>query len=263
MKVMIVEDEEGIRRLLCKIIGKKEEFEVVAACGSFGDALIEYSKEKPDIVFMDIEIKEHEGDICASDKVNGMECARILSNLNPRIIIIFVTAHSEYMSNAFDIYAYDYIVKPFDVERVERTLNRIWERSQNKESYAEISNIIPDSLSKAASEKPQGRKLMIRGKESVYFIDVDDIVMIERNNGITIINTVSGEYNTSMGLREIMEKLVDGRFLRSHKSYIINMDYISKIESYGRWTYLVKFKGKSFDALITSAMYEKIKEIYG
>lgn len=48
-----------------------------------------------------------------------------------------------------------------------------------------------------------------------------------------------------------------------HKSYIINIDYISKIENYGRWTYLVKFKGKSFDALITSAMYAKIKEIYG
>lgn len=263
MKIMIVEDEEGIRRLLCKIIGKKEEFEVVAACGSFNEALIEYSKEKPDIVFMDIEIKEHEGDICASDKINGMECARILSNLNPQVIIIFVTAHSEYMSNAFDIYAYDYIVKPFDVERVERTLNRIWERSWNKESCVEMKNAAPGSLSMAVSEKHQGRKLMIRGKESVYFIDVDDIIMIERNNGITVINTVYAEYNTSMGLREIMEKLVDGRFLRSHKSYIINMDYISKIESYGRWTYLVKFKGKSFDALITSTMYEKIKEIYG
>lgn len=263
MKVMIVEDEEGIRRLLCKIIGKKEGFEVVAECGSFGDALIEYSKEKPDIVFMDIEIKEHEGDACASDKVNGMECARILSDINPQVIIIFVTAHSEYMSNAFDIYAYDYIVKPFDVERVERTLNRIRERSQNTGSYAKIKDTVPDNFSKAVSEKTQGRKLMIRSKESVYFIDVDDIVMIERSNGITVINTVLAEYNTSMGLREIMEKLGDGRFLRSHKSYIINMDYISRIESYGRWTYLVKFKGKSFDALITSTMYEKIKEIYG
>lgn len=262
MKVMIVEDEEGIRRLLCKIIEREEGFEVVAGCGSFNDALTEYSGIKPDIVFMDIEIKEHDEDNCASDKVNGMECARILSNLNPEIIIIFVTAHSEYMSNAFEIYAYDYIVKPFDVERVKRTLNRIRERS-NMEADAEIKMEGTGNPSKMLPGKHQGRRLMIRGKESANFIDVDDIVMIERNNGTTIINTVSAEYNTSMGLGEIMDKLVDSRFLRSHKSYIINMDYISRIESYGRWTYLVKFKGKNFDALITSSMYEKIKEIYG
>lgn len=247
MKVMVVEDEDGIRRFLCKVIEKFMEFEVVSKCGSFNEAITEYSINKPDIVFMDIEIKEHENDSFASDKVNGMECAGILTNLNPQLKIIFVTAHNEYMSNAFDIYAYDYIVKPFDVERVERTLKRILENSKD---FRENQS------------SGQNRRIMIRGKESIYFIDIDDIIMVERCNGSTVINTISSEYQTSMGLNDIMEKLKDKRFIRSHKSYIINMNYISRIEQYGRWTYLVKFNGKNFDALITAAKYDEIKKSF-
>ena len=103
MKVMIVEDEEGIRKLLVKIVSKNESFQVVAECAGFHDAIKMYSECQPDIIFMDIEIKENEADENASDRVNGVECARILSNINPDLKIIFVTAHSEYMSNAFDI----------------------------------------------------------------------------------------------------------------------------------------------------------------
>lgn len=247
MKVMIVEDEEGIRRLLCKIIERQAGFTVVAQCGSFNEAVLLYSREKPDIVFMDIEIKEHGEDDGASDRVNGMGCARILMNLDSRLKIIFVTAHSEYMSNAFDIYAYDYIVKPFDVERVERTLHRIAEIAENGENSSKVEN-------------SANSRLMIKGKESIFFIDTDEIIMIERREGSTVIHTVLSEHSTSMGLGELMDKLTGEQFMRSHKSYIINLDYISRIEPYGRWTYVVKFNGKDVDALITAAKYEEVKK---
>ena len=244
MRVMIVEDEPGIRKLLEKIISGNEEFEVVASCGSFHEAVEKYSLCKPDIVFMDIEIKEDEADETASSRVNGAQCARILSNLNTKLKIIFVTAHSEYMSNAFDIYAYDYIVKPFDTGRIERTLRRILENERT--AAPEIHD-----------------KLMIRGRESTSFIDIDEIVMVERQGGTTKIHTLQGLFTTSMGIGEIEEKLKKPQFMRSHKSFIINMDYVSRIEPYGRWTYIVKFSGKDYDALITTAKYDEIKKIYG
>ena len=261
MKVMIVEDEEGIRKLLAKVVSKNEEFLVVAECAGFHDAIKMYSECQPDIVFMDIEIKENEADEKASDRVNGVECARILSNINPQLKIIFVTAHSEYMSNAFDIYAYDYIVKPFDIQRIERTLRRIAHGA--KTNAANVSSETKESGNDSHSEKAFGKKMMIRGRESTSFIAIDEIVMVDRQGKSTIIHTIRGEYNTSMGLGDIEEKLTDGKFIRSHKSFIINMDYVSRIEPYGRWTYIVKFNGKDYDALITSSKYDEIKKIYG
>ena len=205
MKVMIVEDEEGIRKLLVKIVSKNESFQVVAECAGFHDAIKMYSECQPDIIFMDIEIKEN------------------------------------------------YIVKPFDIQRVERTLRRIAASGENVTSS--------DNTGKVKSSP--GRKMMIRGRESTNFIDIDEIVMVERQGKSTIIHTIRDEYNTSMGLGDIEEKLTDSKFIRSHKSFIINMDYVSKIEPYGRWTYIVKFNGKDYDALITSSKYDEIKKIYG
>ena len=230
-----------------------EESDEVVILKEEKDAIKMYSECQPDIIFMDIEIKENEADENASDRVNGVECARILSNINPDLKIIFVTAHSEYMSNAFDIYAYDYIVKPFDIQRVERTLRRIAASGENVTSS--------DNTGKVKSSP--GRKMMIRGRESTNFIDIDEIVMVERQGKSTIIHTIRDEYNTSMGLGDIEEKLTDSKFIRSHKSFIINMDYVSRIEPYGRWTYIVKFNGKDYDALITSSKYDEIKKIYG
>ena len=157
------------------------------------------------------------------------------------------------MSNAFDIYAYDYIVKPFDIQLLQRTLRRIAASGENVTSS--------DNTGKVKSSP--GRKMMIRGRESTNFIDIDEIVMVERQGKSTIIHTIRDEYNTSMGLGDIEEKLTDSKFIRSHKSFIINMDYVSRIEPYGRWTYIVKFNGKDYDALITSSKYDEIKKIYG
>lgn len=271
MRVMIVEDEPGIRKLLEKIISRNKGFEVVAQCGSFHEAVEKYSLCKPEIVFMDIEIKEDEADETASSRVNGAQCARILSNLNTKLKIIFVTAHSEYMSNAFDIYAYDYIVKPFDTGRIERTLRRILENERTAESS--FDNGAGGGETKEFFQEEQGikkrassgiaDKLMIRGRESTSFIDIDEIVMVERQGGTTKIHTLQGLFTTSMGIGEIEEKLKKPQFMRSHKSFIINMDYVSRIEPYGRWTYIVKFSGKDYDALITTAKYDEIKKIYG
>lgn len=104
-----------IRRILGKIIEGQEDFTAVAQCGSFSEALTDFTRYKPDVAFVDIDLGGE----------SGLECAKILAELNPKVKIVFATAHSEYMTNAFAIYAYDYLVKPFKMERVIRTLKRI------------------------------------------------------------------------------------------------------------------------------------------
>ena len=242
IKVMIIEDEPQIRKLLCKIVEKQDGFEVVAEAGDFAGAVTEYTKYKADVVFADIDLNGE----------SGLECVKVLLALNPKLKVVFATAHSEYMANAFEIYAFDYLVKPFDVERVVKTLNRIRDNHYEEEKAQTGSEHL----------EQYKEKLLIKGKEQISFVDKKDIIMVERVESVTQIITKDETYRTSIGLGEIEEKLSTKEFMRCHKSYIINLSMISKIESYGRWTYIVKFRGIESTALITAQNYEELKKMY-
>ncbi|MBQ3911438.1 MAG: response regulator transcription factor [Lachnospiraceae bacterium] len=237
IKVMIVEDEEHIRGILQKMIERNGDFKVVSACGEFAPAISDFIRLRPEVVFMDIDLKGE----------SGLECAKAITEIDPKVRIVFATAHSEYMANAFEIYAFDYLVKPFDMERLDKTLRRI--ASFAGEGRAE------ESQTAAGDEK-----LMIRGKEEINLIDLSDIIMIEKTDSLTRIVTKDETYLTSQSLASLEEKLDSESFMRSHKSYIIRIDAIRKLEVYGRWTYTVRFKGTDETALMTAAKYDEIKQ---
>lgn len=245
IKICIIEDEPDIRRLLRKIIEKQEGFEVVSESGDFASAISDFARFRPDVAFVDIDLNGQ----------SGLECAKIMTELNPKLKVIFATAHSEYMANAFEIYAFDYLVKPFNVERVVKTLTRIKGDSQAKVILNENSEYISQS-------EQYSDKLMIKGKEQVTFVDKKDIIFIERTESITNIVTKDRVCTTSVALGSIAEKLNPTEFMRCHKSYIINMPMITQIEPYGRWTFVVKFKGTDATALMTAKNYEEIKKLF-
>ena len=94
------------------------------------------------------------------------------------------------------------------------------------------------------------------------FVTINDIILIQREDNSTVIYTQKDSFTTSASLSDIEEKLDKDQFIRSHKSYIINLSQITKILPYGRWTYIVKFKDIDKDALITSEKYEEIKKMF-
>ncbi len=241
MKVIIVEDENGIRKLLRKIIEQKEGFEVVGESDNLTEAVTLFTKTKAEIVFLDIEI----------NGASGLECAKIIADLEPKTKIIFATAHSEYMSKAFEVYAFDYLMKPFHIDRVNQTLDRIKALTEPVVKHEEIDRIV---------KYERGLdKLLVKGKESMSFIDIKEIILIQRENSSTVIYTKQDCYTTSVSLADIETKLDPDQFMRSHKSYLINISQIKKIEPYGRWTYIVTFKDLNKDALITAEKFEEIK----
>lgn len=253
IKVMLVDDEPGIRLILKKVIERNDGFTVVCECDNMTEALLQFNEHCPEVVFMDIEIKGS----------SGIDCAKVISGIAPDTKIIFATAFSEYMSNAFEMYAFDYLVKPFNIQRIEHTLERI-RRVCDMQTQAQSAKEQPQSENTQLQSFEDKSKILIKGKESVRFLDIEDIILIERENNTTIIYTADKEnYNTSMGMGELEEKLPKSIFMRSHKSYIINLTRIKVIEPYGRWTYIVKFKGTDKDALITKEHYEQVKQIYG
>jgi two-component system LytT family response regulator len=236
IRVMIVEDEEQIRNILKKMIEKTSDCEVVSSCGNFAAAISDFIKLRPDVVFMDIDLSGE----------SGLECAKAITEVDPKVKIVFATAHSEYMANAFEIYAFDYLVKPFDLERIGKTLNRIKSMTTEKE-------ITPKS--EASCEK-----LAIRGKEEINLIDTKDIIMIEHTDGMSRIVTKNETFLTAASLSSIQEKLDPDKFMRCHKSYIIRIEAVKKLEIYGRWTYNVTLKNTDETALMTSEKYNEMKQ---
>nr|MCR4993577.1 LytTR family transcriptional regulator DNA-binding domain-containing protein [Lachnospiraceae bacterium] len=109
-------------------------------------------------------------------------------------------------------------------------------------------------------ENTGDEKLLIKGKEEINILDINDIIMIERTDSTTRIVAKEEVYLTAQSLSSLEEKLNADKFMRCHKSYIIRIDAIKKLEVYGRWTYVVKFKGTDETALMTSAKYDEIKQ---
>ena len=244
IKVILIEDEPEIRKILRKIIEKQDGFEVVAECGSFAEALTESSRYKPDVAFVDIDLGGE----------SGLDCAKLLTELHPKIKIVFATAHSEYMANAFEIYAFDYLVKPFNMERVIRTLKKLKESLPKSEEEDRVDAIVQSDRFKD--------KLMIKSKDQIFFVDTSEIIMLERIDGVTRIVTKDEVFQSSASLSDMEAKLDPKEFFRCHKSYIINLSCISRIEPYGRWTFTVALKGCNDNALMTAQNYESLKELF-
>ena len=118
LRVLIADDDSGMRSVMRKIIGRVEGFTLSAEAGDGKTALALVEKVKPHVVFLDVEMPE----------MTGVECAHAIQDMDPSIIIIFATAHDTYMGDAFEVYAFDYLVKPFKVDRVIQTLERARDR---------------------------------------------------------------------------------------------------------------------------------------
>lgn len=157
------------------------------------------------------------------------------------------------MPEAFQVYAFDYLLKPFRLERLRQTLERISSSAAYKDEISQKRPLLPAKAS---------GKLIIRNKEGISLVDTADIILIQREERSTVIYTSSSRYTSSESLSELEERLGDTVFFRSHKSYIINLDALNKIYPYGRWTYIVKLKGTDKDALLTHEKYEELEKLF-
>lgn len=243
IKVIIGDDDAGMRLLFRKALEKCGGFDI-AGEGEDGEAVLSLVEElRPQVVFLDVEMP----------KLDGIECSKRIADIDPKTIIIFATAHNEYMPEAFQVYAFDYIVKPFNMERVYQTINRIKDTLSSLEKNRDVK---PPQSHKSL------KKLSIKSKEGISFVDARDIIIIQREERNTVIYTAGESYTTSEGLSEIEQRLDGSIFFRCHKSYIINLSMIQKIYPYGRWTYIVKLRNTDKDALLTHDKYEELKSIF-
>lgn len=237
INVLIVDDNEKMAQILKSAIDSQTAFEVVAT-GADGEKGIELFDElKPEVVFMDIEMPG----------MSGIDCAKEILIREPDTYIVFSTAHTEYMGDAFEMYAFDYMLKPFKLDRLRGTLLRI-EELLNKEDEPE-------------KQVKKLDKLLLKNRDGMSFVDIDEIMLVFREGSRTKIVTRRSSYTTGMNLNTLEEKLAGESFMRTHKSYIVNLKHISEILPYGRWTHVVKVKGLKEDALITHEKLQRLEEL--
>jgi len=245
IRVVIADDDQGMRTIMRKMIGKVEGFSLVGEADNGLDLMKLVEEKHPQVVFLDVEMPG----------MTGVECARIIQDTDPAIVLIFATAHDQYMGDAFEVYAFDYLLKPFKVDRVIKTL----ERARNRIARLDEK---PLPAIKPVNRATAGR-LMLHHREGVSFINMSDILLVQRENRATVIYTTGqGRFVTSDSLGETEARLDPNVFFRCHKSYIINLNQINNITPYGRWTYVVRLNGTDQDALITHEKYEELERMF-
>ena len=246
IRILIADDDPGMLLMMRKLIGRAEDYELVGEAQNGEELLALYEKSTPEVVLMDVEMPG----------MSGIDCARVIQDKNPKAVLVFVTAHEQYMKSAFEVYAFDYLVKPFPVERALNTLRLIRERLRGKCRRAGGSHAAPSPAGACAADAQEPRRAFLRGHRGTSF-------WCRREERQTVIYTVNdGRYVTSEGLSELEERLPANMFFRSHKSYIVNIDQIESITPYGRWTYIVRLCGTKRDALITHERFDELQKLF-
>lgn len=254
IRVVIADDEPGMRMIMRKMIEKAVGFTLCGEADNGPDLLKLVEQYKPQVCFLDVEMPG----------MTGLECAKAIQDTDPRTILVFATAHEDYMAQAFEVYAFDYMVKPFKVERVMKTLERIRQviggRAQPQSEQAEK---LEEHIKAIPARGASSGRIMLHHKEGVNFINQSDILLVQRENRSTVLYATNGRrFETSEALGDVEARLDPRIFFRCHKSYIINLNVIDNITPYGRWTYVVHLTGTTQDALITHEKYEELEKMF-
>jgi len=239
IKVLIAEDEAGNRTFLRNILEKHRDIEVVGEAADGNNLLELAARLKPQVVFVDIEMP----------KLDGMTAVKKLLEKNGDLVFIFVTGHSDFAVEAFEMSSFDYILKPYKADRVEKTLDKIRERLTERDT----------DLEKLSSIFKSSDKLYIKCGHELHFIDTNSVYYVEKDRKKTVIHTIGSKYETHESINDLEKRLNPVSFFRSHKCYLINLKMVEKIIPWGDNSYLVKFFNSNNDALISRS---KVKMLY-
>ncbi|MFJ5758542.1 LytR/AlgR family response regulator transcription factor [Neobacillus sp. NPDC093182] len=243
LKAYIVDDEPLARDELKYLLTRSKQVVALGESDSVEEAMADIFELKPDLVFLDIEL----------DEDSGLDLAKKLEKLKPAPAIVFATAYDEFALKAFELNAVDYILKPFDEERIGKTLEKIKRMQkigdQDFPIYSSMNN-------------NQNGKIAVLVDERIILLTYADIVYLESSEGKCIIETVDRKYKVSETLIVLEKKLTNTKFLRVHRSFIVNIDYIVEIEPWFNSTYNLIMKNGS--KVPVSRTYVKgLKQILG
>lgn len=241
IRVIIAEDNPDNRNYLRKILDEQPDIEILGEVDD-GSALVSLANSlHPQVIFVDIEMSG----------MDGMTAVKTLLEKHEDMFVVFVTGHIDFAIDAFEISSFDYILKPYTAERIQKCLEKIRSKIDAREfDFQRLARLIKST-----------EKLYIKCGHELHFIDTASIYYIEKEKKKTVINTVGNKYETNESINDLEQKLDASIFFRSHKSYLINLKMVEKVIPWGSESYLVKFLNYNGDALMSRAKVKLLHDL--
>lgn len=223
IKAIIADDERHARERLKDLLNELALFDIIGEASSGNEALEMIVAKRPDVAFLDINMP-------------GISVFDTVSSLNNPPLIVFQTAYSEYASDAFNVNAIDYLMKPLSRERLNRAVKKIQER------------LLTDGHPRADNTRPQQQKtdsISIRDKGAIKIISILDIQKICFEDGLSFIYSSDKKYISDKTLKHYEDILKARGFFRSSKTDLVNLDFIEVIHPMFNGSYIIEMKDKS------------------
>ena len=236
-QVLIVDDEEYAREIVKSLLAEDADFELLGECSNGTEAIEAIAKQKPDLVFLDIQMPE----------LNGFQVIEKVSHAHvPHYI--FATAYDAFALKAFEVNAVDYLLKPFDDQRFFESLKRakVALEKAEKEDWKDKLNLLLQEHQQ--STKTYLRRISVKTGGKIIFVPVEDIDWIEADNQYVKIHAGGKAHTHRQSLTDLESVLSPEAFARVHRSAIVNVQRIQSVEPH--------FKG---DSMITLQNGTKVK----
>jgi two-component system LytT family response regulator len=218
LRTLLVDDEELSRQLLREYLAEQADVEIIGECANGFDAVKAIQEMQPDLVFLDVQMP----------KLDGFE---VLELIQTDAAIVFVTAYDQYATKAFDAAAVDYLLKPFDEARFQTALNRVRRRvAENAGSRVDASQL------KSAAKVPGqfAERIVVKDGTRVHIIQVKQLDFVEAQEDYIAIHSGGKTFLKQQTISSLEESLDPLQYIRIHRSYIVSLEQVSKIEPYTR-----------------------------
>ena len=218
LTAIIVDDEPPARMLLKEYLATHADVSVVSECSNGFEAVKAVAERHPDLLFLDVQMP----------KLDGFEVLELLAGSLEHTAVVFATAYDEYALRAFEVHAVDYLLKPYSHDRFDEALAR---------ARARLGEGQPPPAAQLAAEARQGRaleRILIRDGAQVHVIPIDSVDYIEAQDDYVSIRAGGKSYLKEQTLAELESLLGGARFVRVHRSFIVNVERISRVELYAK-----------------------------
>ncbi len=243
---LIIDDEELARKVIIRYLEKHPEIRRVEECENGFSGLKTINEVKPDIVFLDIQMP----------KINGFE---MLEVLDEKPLIIFSTAYDEFAIKAFEHSAVDYLLKPYSQKRFSEAVNKAIDKlKQGATTQTEINNL-QDKLEVSPEHL---RRVVIKSGSNVIVLPVDEVHYLEAADDYVEIHTARDRYLKQKTMNYFEQRLDPELFIRVHRSFIVSIAQISKLEPYSKDSFVLLLKnGKEIN--VSKSGYKNLKDRLG